>query len=442
MLTKTNQQPLSESLTAAYLSLQLSSIRKTFEIPDFVVLGRMQSSIPQNGEIDLNDSFISNRHCRIEKRKGQYWLTDLRSRNGTFINGQRISEALLTDCDRIRIGETELIFSTSNKSAENGFLLKSKNTDWQKELDRLPLYAKSNLPVLINGASGSGKEIIARSLHNLSHRANGPFVSVNCSALTESLIESELFGHIRGSFTGASEDRKGAFLSAKGGTLFLDEIGDLPPSLQPKLLRALENQEIKPVGSDRPITVDVRIVTATHKDLAILVKKNLFRQDLYYRLNVLKVKVPHLRDRLEDFDEFIKLFSKSYKVYFTAAAAQLLKEYAWPGQIRELKNFIARASALYQGRFVEASEVNQMFESMSPMSSQNPSAEKNVLKSLEIQMITDKLIETRGNIRKSARELGIPKSTLYDRIKAYRISVDQVLRKSDSEITDDTSASS
>ncbi len=435
MSTKTANQPILEHLSTAYLTLQLTSIRKTFEIPEYIIIGR-EAEAPSEHQIDLHDPFVSTRHCRIEKRQGQYWARDLRSRNGTYLNGTQITEALLQDSDRLRVGETEFIFSTAQKDWAAPFLLQSKNIEWQKELDRLPLYARSNLPVLVNGASGSGKEIIARSVHSLSNRSKNPFISVNCSALTESLIESELFGHVRGSFTGAAEDRKGAFLSAKGGTLFLDEIGDLPASLQPKLLRALENQEIKPVGSDRPLTVDVRIVAATHKDLGALVKRGQFRQDLYYRLNVLHVPVPQLRDRLEDFSELVQLFCKNSRVTFTNEAVSEMKSYSWPGQVRELKNFIARAGALYSGQFIEAEQVSSLFENSPIVKNESivPKG-KSALRSMEIQLISEKLVENRGNIRKCARELGLPKSTLYDRIKSYEISVKDIMAAREARLT-------
>ncbi len=415
MATQVNTLTLSSEIEQGYVTLQLNSIRKTFEISEFMTVGRDESV-----EVHLHDPFVSTRHCRIEKKGGQYWIRDLRSRNGTFVNGTRVAEAILQDGDRIRVGSIDLIFSTEKKGWASPFLLHSKNTNWQIELDRLPLLAKSDLPVLVNGQSGSGKEIIARSLHQLSNRAAGPFVSVNCSALTESLIESELFGHLRGSFTGASEDRKGAFLSAKGGTLFLDEIGDLPSSLQPKLLRALENQEIKPVGSDRPITVDVRIVAATHKDLAALVRKGLFREDLFYRLNVLRVRVPGLRERIEDFDELVQFFCKSSRVRFTFEAMRRMKEYNWPGQVRELKNFVARAGALFRGQFVEAPQIESLFQYESDQAVARPRT-RDYLEAMEIDIISKKLADNNGNMRKTARELGIPKSTLYDRIKTYKI---------------------
>jgi len=172
---------------------------------------------------------------------------------------------------------------------------------------------------------------VSHVIHDYSGRSEGPFVSVNCSALTESLVESELFGHVKGSFTGATSDRKGAFEAARGGTLFLDEIGDLPLSLQPKLLRALENQEIKPVGSDKTLKTDVRIVTATHKNLEKLVIEKTFRSDLFFRIHVVKISIPSLKERMEDFEDLLYHFSREMRVRFSVGAIEKLKEHSWPG---------------------------------------------------------------------------------------------------------------
>lgn len=422
---KVQNQTLQNPLRKGYLTLQMQTLRRTFEIKEHITIGRLGNG---DHSMVLQDNFVSTEHCRIERRQDDYWIRDLRSRNGTYVNGTRVTEALLRDGDQLRVGETELLFTLHNESQTSDFLLTSKNIRWQSQLDRLPLLSRADLPVLIYGPSGSGKEIMARSIHQLSNRANGPFVSVNCSALTESLVESELFGHIKGSFTGAGEDRKGAFMSAKGGTLFLDEIGDLPPSLQPKLLRALENQEIKPVGSDRPVSIDVRIVSATHKDLAKMVQKGEFREDLYFRLNVLRITVPPLQHRREDFEDLIKLFGRKMRVKFSKPAIERLKAYSWPGQVRELKNFVARASALYPGQELTVEQAESLFDIKltSATDAETQSAKLKVQK-LEISLIKEKLLQNRGNIRRTAAALGMPKSTLYDRIKAYNIDIHQLL---------------
>jgi transcriptional regulator with GAF, ATPase, and Fis domain len=205
---------------------------------------------------------------------------------------------------------------------------------------------------------------MAQSIHRLSNRNKGPYVSINCSALSESLFESELFGHVKGSFTGATGDRKGAFESARGGSLFLDEIGDLPMSLQPKLLRALENREIQAVGSDRPIKTDVRVIAATHQNLKSLVKSGHFREDLFYRLYVVHLQVPGLNQRMEDFEDILYRFAKEYRVRFSHAAILALKKHSWPGHIRELKNTVARSRALFMSQEIQESDVPAIVDAL------------------------------------------------------------------------------
>ncbi len=290
------------------------------KVSEFLTIGRDGSC-----QLVLPDSYVSSRHARIEKKGGSYIVRDLHSRNGTFLNGSRVTEATVGDFDRLRFGETVYVFSAG---APQEGKMDSKNPAWQAQLDRLPAFSATDFSILITGASGTGKEILARSIHELSSRKSGPFVSINCSALSESLIESELFGHIKGSFTGATHDRKGAFEAARAGTLFLDEIGDLPLSLQPKLLRAIENSEIRPVGSDRSIETNVRILAATHKNLNVQVQTGAFREDLFYRLNVCQVRPPMLRDRMEDFDDLFYRFARQYRVRFSFHSVEKMNSHS------------------------------------------------------------------------------------------------------------------
>ena len=306
--------------------------------------------------------------------------------------------------------------------------MQSKNEFWQKQLKSLPNISRTEFPVLVLGPSGSGKELIAHKIHQLSPRKNGPFLSINCSALTESLVESELFGHTKGSYTGAQIERKGAFESARGGTLFLDEIGDLPLNIQAKLLRALENFEIKPVGSDKTIQTNVRIIAATHQNLSEKIQDKLFRQDLFYRLNVITLNPPRLRDRMEDFDEILQHYETKYKCHFTDIARAQLKTHQWHGNIRELKNMVARASAIYPHREIDLHELEQIMNHvdliLNSIGVERHDTENkpiSVVKDIEKDIIIKKLKKNLGNQRKTARDLGLAKSTLHDRIKYYNI---------------------
>lgn len=393
--------------------------RETFEVGHFIVLGRSPYS-----QIQISDPFTSERHARIEKKQNYFVLRDLQSANGTYLNGVSIVEAKLKDQDVVKIGQSEFIFSYLRDSKSSALKRTSKNEAWNTQLQRLPFLAQSQLPVLIGGPSGSGKEVISQSIHRLSQRSQGAFVSINCSALNDTLVESELFGHIQGSFTGASKDRKGAFETARGGTLFLDEIGDLPLSLQPKLLRALENQEIKPVGSDRSIHTDVRIISATHQNLKKLVKSGRFREDLFYRLNVIGIKAPALNERLEDFEDLLFFFAKESRVKFSSVAIAKMKCYSWPGNIRELKNTVSRASALFPNQEISQLDLPYLienFEEENQTKSQIKELQLPMIKQMEKEIIIKALVAHNGNQRQAAAELGMAKSTLHDRIKSFNI---------------------
>lgn len=225
--------------------------------------------------------------------------------------------------------------------------------------DLLPVVAASSSTVLITGESGTGKEIVARSLHDLSHRAGANFVPINCAAIPKDLIESELFGHRKGAFTGAVTDRVGRFELAQNGSIFLDEIGDLPLELQVKLLRVLQERVVDPVGSTKPVAVDVRVIAATHRDLEAEIAAGRFREDLYYRLNVLPLNTPPLRERASDVPLLLDFFAKQHAaagekpITFGPDFAYALKAYPWPGNVRELSNLIDRFSTLFSGQCLQ-----------------------------------------------------------------------------------------
>jgi DNA-binding NtrC family response regulator len=317
----------------------------------------------RNCQIPVSGEEVSEKHARIELRNNEYWLRDLRTGFATYINQNRILEAQLNEGDEIQIGKNFFCFTFINKSQEKMQLgLSSKNSNWQSELEKVSLVARTDFTILLLGPSGSGKEVLAEAVHKNSKRKAGPFIKVNCSALTETLVESELFGHTKGSFTGATENRKGAFESARGGTLFLDEIGDLPIAIQAKLLRALENNEIRAVGSDKTVTTDVRIIAATHQNLKDKIVLNKFRVDLYYRLNVVTINSPALLDRMEDFDDLLYFFAKKFRVRFSYSAIQAMKTHFWPGNIRELRNTVARAAAFFPRQEVVDTHIKEIID--------------------------------------------------------------------------------
>lgn len=299
----------------------------------------------------------------------------------------------------------------------------SKNSTWQQRLNTLPRLAASEHPIIVHGDSGTGKDVLAREIHRLSRRSEKPYVSVNCAAIQESLVESELFGHRKGSFTGAEAGRIGAFQAAHEGTLFLDEIGDLPMSIQAKLLRAIENKEIKAVGSDQISQIDVRIISATHKNLPDLIQMGLFRQDLFYRLNVIQLDVPTLRERQEDIPALAANIAEQNHIGFSDQALEALAQYSWPGNIRELKNFILRASAIYPHQSLGPSEVFYLLRKNTATAEVRTINNRTFLRRVEQGMVLERLAANGWNQRRTARELGIPKSTLNDQLRRMGVGV-------------------
>lgn len=405
----------------------LDGSQKKWTIEDYANLGTDSTC-----QIQIEMPGISERHTRFEIKNSKLIAKDLRSNTGTFVNSAQVIESILADGDVLSIGYADLVVHDLTKEKVK-FPLSSKTEYWNHQLEALASVAKTEFPVLLLGPSGTGKDVISKNIHQASNRNNASFLSVNCSALTETLIESELFGHTKGSFTGAICDRKGAFEAARGGTLFLDEIGDLPYSLQAKLLRAIENEEIRPVGSDRNIKTDVRIIAATHQNLHQKIQEGTFRADLYFRLNVITIDVPSLKDRLEDFDEILYSFARQMKVRFSYNATIRLKKHDWVGNIRELRNLVARASALYPKEYITEDHVELLLNKKDRLTvvggstgvhynAQTPQS-LSVIKEIEKQMILKRLAANHGNQKLTALDLGMPKSTLHDRIKTYNIDI-------------------
>jgi two-component system response regulator HydG len=294
-------------------------------------------------------------------------------------------------------------------------------------VERLARYPTT---ALITGESGTGKELVARALHNLSPLRDRPFIICNCTTLAPTLLESELFGHVRGSFTGADRDRKGLFEAAHGGTLFLDEIGELPLGVQVKLLRVLENREIKRIGSPEPLKIDIRVIAATNRDLADMVRQTTFRDDLYYRLNVGAVHLPPLRSRSDDIEplthHFVAIFNEKLGRTISGASPQVLDifaRYAWPGNVRELANVIERAMVVSRGStIVPECLPPHLFETGAPTAGEVPDLPDLSLQAAERDQILRALQASGGKRVDAARRLGLSRRTLYRKLSRYGIS--------------------
>jgi two-component system NtrC family response regulator len=298
------------------------------------------------------------------------------------------------------------------------------STTMQRLFEMVKRVATSDLPVLVIGESGTGKELVARAIHQESSRRDGPFIAINCGAIPETLLESELFGHERGAFTGAHMQRKGRFESAQGGTLLLDEIGELPLTLQVKLLRFLQEQRIERVGGRESILVDTRVVAATNVNLQEAIEKGQFRKDLFYRLSVVQITVPPLRDREEDMvllaQAFVQRYREELNVKVTGLseeAREAIRAYAWPGNVRELENRIKRAVVMSRGPSIQPADME--LEAGPP---EQPALTLREARSqLERTMIRHALIRTNGNVTRAAEELGISRQALHDCMHKYSL---------------------
>ena len=301
----------------------------------------------------------------------------------------------------------------------------TKSPKMQRLIELIKIVGKSNATVLITGESGTGKELVARAIQSQSSRHNKPFITVSCAALPESLLESELFGHEKGSFTGAYTQKKGKFEFANGGTIFLDEIGEMSANIQVHLLRVLEEKEFTRVGGNEPIRVDVRVISATNKDLRKAIEKQEFREDLYYRLNVVNIELPPLRERKEDVpllaEHFLNKFvadNRKEVTGFSPDAMEFLLDYDWPGNVRELENAIERAVILAKDSIITVADLPQENLSLVRLASTG----KN-LKEVEKNHVLNVLRKAGGNYSEAARILGISRMTLYNKAKEYGFNV-------------------
>jgi DNA-binding NtrC family response regulator len=386
-------------------------------------------TLPEN-DLVLTDPTVSRRHAVVEEKSTGYVLRDTDSTNGTFLNEVRVREGYLAPGSIIRLGQTEISFSPLEERIENlknnldhfGELTGSSSPmrEVYGILDRL---APTDVTVLLEGETGTGKELAAHAIHSHSRRATGPFVVVDCGAIAANLVESELFGHEKGAFTDAVKTRQGAFELADGGTIFLDEVGELSLDLQPKLLRALDQRESKRVGADKPVLLNVRVISATNKDLEKEVKAGKFREDLYYRLSVVRIHMPPLRSRREDIETIaspiLAVISSEIGKRISGLSSEALSAltaYPWPGNVRELKNVLGRAAALCDGKKIEARD---LFLTQGGKGSRLEDLSGKTLEDIEKAAIHATLRSVSGNKTEAAKVLGIAYSTLYEKMKKY-----------------------
>ena len=402
-------------------------------------------------DLVLADKAVSGTHCEIIANEKGVLLKDLGSTNGTTINDLRIREVWIRPGTVIRAGQTSLRYEAGEGEVEidlshdeRYFDLIGKSVRMREIFAVLSKVAPSDLTVLVRGQTGTGKELVARALHSGSRRKEQPLVVQDCSAIPENLIESTLFGHERGAFTGATDRRKGSFEQAEGGTIFLDEIGELSLALQPKLLRVLENREVKRVGGEKTIPVNVRVVAATNRDLRAMVNEGTFREDLYFRLSVVTVELPSLAERPEDVqllaETFLEEFSKRRfpgedgRLTISKGAMARLKSYPWPGNVRELRNTLERAAFL-------ADESELTVKDLMPSSQKTPpaalpggtaeqfvddempfkEAKQKVLDAFEPAYLKALLDKYGDNITKSAQAAGLTRYHLRELAKRYGV---------------------
>ena len=390
-------------------------------------------------DLRLSDRLVSRFHCELSVVDGQLVLRDLGSRNGTRLDDVHVREAFPRWRGRIALGESVLGLTEADrvsldlhKEARFGDLV-GGSTVMRRVFALLERCAASDATVLLEGETGTGKDAVADAVHSKSDRSEAPFIVVDCSAIPPDLLESELFGHERGAFTGATSARDGAFVAADGGTLFLDELGEMPLGLQAKLLHALEHREVKRVGANKYVPVDVRVIAATNRNLREEVNQRRFRSDLYYRLAVLQVTLPPLRDRAEDVpalaEHFLSALEKRSRRPIDAGFLRTpeffaeLSAHRWPGNLRELRNYIERCYALREAVRLEPSEGPH---SPSPENVAAPMPQVDVTlplrearemwsQELERRYLEQLVLRHEGNVREAARAAGV------DRVYLYRL---------------------
>ncbi len=419
----------------------------------------------EDNDLVLDDETVSRHHCRIVQEGDHYLIEDLDSTNGTFLNGVRIRQAYLTSNTVITAGNADIRFRPIDETVpiepsqdERLGKIVGRSRAMREIFDILEKIAPTSATVVIEGETGTGKEVVAQTIHDMSKRSDNPFVVFDCGAVPESLIESELFGHEKGSFTGAVMSRKGLFEMAEGGTIFLDELGELSLDLQPKLLRVLEQREVRRVGSNQPIPIDVRVIAATNRSLEEEVKEGRFREDLFYRLSVVRLFLPALRERREDIPLLIEHFLDTLDCNVTPdgqprlhgvspEALKLLESHSWPGNVRELANIIQRACSFAESEHIQRRDLpdyltdpdadgglfihpdKEQWSHVPPRHElqEQPfkEAKETWIASFEFDYISELLTRHRGNISQSAREADIDRKYFRQLMKKHGIDADE-----------------
>ncbi len=381
--------------------------------------------------LSLSDTTVSRYHVELTARPDGVRVRDLESTNGTYLSGARISEVIVEEQATLSLGKTTLKVSMleadlGKPAAQGTFGPAIGAAPAMRQLfGILEKVSQSDSTVLLLGETGTGKEVLARAIHEKSSRAGRPFVVVDCGSVAPTLIESELFGHVKGSFTGAIADRNGAFLEADGGTIFLDELGELPLELQPKLLRVLEAGTIRRVGEDKHRRIDVRVLAATHRDLDAEVAANRFRRDLYYRLAVVLITVPPLRDRLDDLplltQHFVKQMGRGDFELPRALMARFAA-YHWPGNVRELRNLVERSLAgADMDPLPHETSTSQRSLAATDDITELPfkEAKERLVESFTKEYLVTLLEKCNGNISQMAREAGIARNYVHRLVAKY-----------------------
>ncbi|HLL53157.1 MAG TPA: sigma 54-interacting transcriptional regulator [Myxococcaceae bacterium] len=397
---------------------------------------------PASDLVLTEDRAASRNHFEIQYTERGYLLVDLNSTNGTFLDGRRIERAYLSSNSTIVAGNSTLTFAPIDEEVQvepdnEGQLggMVGKSLKMRQIFGLIKKVAPMDVSVLVQGETGTGKELVARAIHENSSRKNGPMVVLDCGAIPPNLIESELFGHEKGAFTGAVSSRPGAFERANGGTIFLDELGELRVDLQPKLLRVLENREVRRVGGNEVSQVDVRVVAATNRDLQKEIQGGTFREDLFFRLSVIQIQLPPLRQRKDDIPYILRaglsdpeIVAKHGRKKFTPEALSVLSNYAWPGNVRELMNVLSHVLTFSESEEIDVIHLPARLQGQqkeSPLSFNEyrsfKDAKEEMLENFEREYIGKVLRRCEGNISRAARESGLHRKSIERLVKKYQL---------------------